>query len=225
MHGSGASFISVSGSDLIVSNQTLFSNNTSTSGKGLAINCESCTKVDVTETDFEHMKTDGAGGAISLDKTCETKIQANFANITAQLGGAVSAKDSTVTLQASKFSKVGQSFVYNTTTYEPNLLNEFKGQGFSPEAFASVNVECTDPSIIGNGVCGNVEKDDCTAGNSCCITIARSSFKESGNFEPVIPPDPIVPQYPRLLGFKVPGNDFTKNMTLGALTDDEELVN
>jgi hypothetical protein len=108
--------------------------------------------------------------------------------------------------------------VYNSTDYSPNKLNKFKSSDFSAEAFASIFVNCTDDSKIGNGKCDLVTEDACAAGDSCCFEIKKSEFKESGGFEIKLPPEPYVPEYPVDLKFNLTEvEDFTRDMTVESL--------
>ena len=74
------------------------------------------------------MNTNAKGGAVSLDKSCGAELDGNeFLDIEANMGGAVSSIDSTVSVTGSKFKAIGQKFTYTTADYSPNLLNEFRG--------------------------------------------------------------------------------------------------
>jgi len=124
-NGSGKAFITVTNAELSVSKGSLFSNNTSIGGgeKGLAINCEGCKNVDIKDSAFEKMETTGKGGAVSLDKTCNSKISSNsFSDIKAELGGAIQSSDSQVSVEGSEFTRIAQNFTYDNLEFEPNLL-------------------------------------------------------------------------------------------------------
>ena len=72
------------------------------------------------------MKTTGNGGAVNLSKTCNSKIASNsFSDIEAELGGAISSKDSQVAIEGSDFKNIGQTYVYDNLEFEPNLLAKF----------------------------------------------------------------------------------------------------
>ena len=61
---------------------------------------------------------------------------------------------------------------------------------------ASINVECTDPSQIGNAECGLLAEDKCSSSGACCIEVTKTEFKEAKGFTPVPPPPIEVPPFP-----------------------------
>ena len=155
-NGSGKSFVSVTNAELTSSKST-YSGNYGEGGAGMGIDCSSCKKVAVTQSTFTDMTTDGYGGAVSLDKACNTNLSTNtFVDVGAELGGAIALRDSQVSVDNSDFQRVRQNFTYTTEDFYPNLLNEFKGVGISEESYAAIFVECTDPSKMGNKQCGMV---------------------------------------------------------------------
>ena len=77
-----------------------------------------CKAVDISESSFDNMKTSGKGGAVSLDKTCNSKISGNkFSDIEASLGGAITSSDSQVSVQGSEFSRISQTHVYDNEEF------------------------------------------------------------------------------------------------------------
>ena len=128
-NGSGKSFVSVANAEL-TSSKSDYSGNYGEGAAGMAIDCQGCKKVAVTGSTFSSLSTSGNGGAVSLEKVCNTALSSNtFADVGAELGGAIAVKDSQVKVENSDFQRVKQGFTYTTEDMEPNLLNEFRGEG------------------------------------------------------------------------------------------------
>ncbi len=124
----------------------------------------------------------------------------------AELGPAINAQDSVLTVEGSNFKNNAQSFQYITRDYQPNEMYKFKeAQGVANETFSSIMFQCADDKTTkGNGLyCDAKDEEACSAGNGCCIQLKNLEFEGASGFSVNPPVDPIIPPYPSKVTYTI----------------------
>ena len=220
-NGSGSSFVSVVDAGLAVGQGSVFSGNENPEGTGLGIQCSGCTDVAIQDTEFDGF-LGATGAAVSFSSSCNVDLDnVGFNNSTATKGAALHVADSSIALKSgTSFNESKSSEIYTDSAYSANQLSHYKGtQGFSDQAFAAINFECSDPSKIVTTGCNQGEaaaEDACAKKATCCIEVAPEvAFARNDSFVPVIPPIPEVPPYPRTLTYNITKREgFTRQLNV-----------